>query len=168
MGITWVHMSLFPEALPGPRALTTQRKMGDHRLLGAQHSKNLKVGKGWEAEKGHPGNLWREGMQYLGHSPSHKSWALPEEPGTHICPGTTEPAVLGSLQLSPLLVIFSHLSICRQVPSFNHRVTDFHMRKTGSIIILTQSLLHLGFHIVVISTLPWRGRMTAPILQMRS
>lgn len=118
-----MHMSLFLEALP--RALTTQRKMGDNRLLGAQHSKKLKVGNGWEAEKGHPGNLWRQSMLYLGHSPSHKSWVLLEEPGTHLCPGATEPVVLGSFQLSPLRVIFSHLSICQQVPSFNqsHRLS---------------------------------------------
>lgn len=94
------------EALPRPQAISAWRKTGAHSLLGAEHSEEPGVGKGWEAGKGPSGKHWVQGMPTWDVLPGpHGSWALPVEPRTHHCPGSMGPASLGALQLSSVLVI---------------------------------------------------------------
>lgn len=52
-------------------------------------------------------DLWRQGTPTMGW-PIWTTTVPPKEPGTHLCSGTTEPAVTEFLQLSPPSVTVSH------------------------------------------------------------
>lgn len=160
MGITWVHVSRFPEALPDPGALThppsppsPRRKTGAKSLPGAQHRGEPQLGEPLDAGYTH------HGLPCLGHGPSpHGRRALPEESGplpwVHgaYSAGTLPVTVSPSQSLSPITT----RSTCQQTGPFlfrSTRVIAFHMRKTMSVIIPTQPLLHSASH-SVISTPP--------------
>lgn len=125
--------------------------MGGHSLPGAQHSKEPEVGKGPPGNPGRQGTPPKDALSGPQPFCSQELSYLrsPRVPWDHWTSGTKVPPTW--------LLPIPGGSICQQVPLVNHGVTDLHVRKTVSVMISTQALLHSGFHKRLNTPLKWQN-----------